>query len=290
MMAMDVVRQDGHQRLFCVSSFTSEYQYCGKKGFCEILDREYHAFERDKSGNKSQYIIFFDIDEQTFLEDFAESSRNQVYHPYFEYIPNLHLLLIKIVTEAHEQAHESLNRMITRKFAFMNNLDLKLHMTGQAEKESNGRKKKADKSYRPETLPGGRSNYWHSVLVEAAYSEKGSKLADDARWWLIESAGDVKTVMTIAVYQTTREIIIEIWGLVSRPTRQEKNKRVPDVTQRIVVTQNSDDEIRVKGSPLTIPFNHFFLRDKGAGEDDLVLGEDDLKTVATSVWEVHSNV
>ena len=29
-----------------LASFTSEYQYCGKKGFCEILGREYHAFER----------------------------------------------------------------------------------------------------------------------------------------------------------------------------------------------------------------------------------------------------
>lgn len=79
-------------------------------------------------------------------------------------------------------------------------------------------------------------------------------------------------------------------GLVSRPTRQEKNKRVPDVTQRIVVTQDSEDEIRVKGGPLTIPFCHFFLRDKGAGEGDVVLDEDDLKIVAASVWEEHSNV
>lgn len=221
---------------------------------------------------------------------FWKTSQNHQEIRYITHTLSISQIFIYFFTEAHEQAHESLNRMITRKFAFMNNLDLKLHMTGQAEKESNGRKKKADKSYRPETLPDGRSNYWHFVLVEAAYSEKGSKLADDAQWWLIESAGDVKTVMTIAVYQTTREIIIEIWGLVSRPTRQEKNKLVPDVTQRIMVTQNSDDEIRVKGSPLTIPFNHFFLRDKGAGEGDLVLDEDDLKTVATSVWEVHSNV
>lgn len=289
MMAMDVVRQNDHQRLFCVSSTTGEYRYCGKTSFCEVLDNEYHALERNKSGNQSQYIIFFDIDEQTFLEDFADSSRKQVYHPYFEYIPNLHLLLIKMVTEVHEQAHKSLNRMIIRKFAFMNNLDLQLHMTGQAEKGSNGRKKKADKSYRPETLPDGCSNYWYSVLIEAAYPEKRSKLANDARWWLIESAGDVKTVVTIAVHQTTKEITIEAWRLVSRPTKQEKNKRVPDVTQRVVVTQNSD-EIRVKGGPLTIPIYHFFLRDKGAGEGDLFLDEDDLKIVATSVWEVHSNV
>lgn len=98
-----------------------------------------------------------------------------------------------MTTEAHEQVHEALHDMLVRKFVLMNGLDLQLHMTGQAEKESNGRRKKADQSYRPKPLPSNRSDYWYSVLIESAYSEKGSKLADNARWWLIESAGDVKT-------------------------------------------------------------------------------------------------
>lgn len=62
------------------------------------------------------------------------------------------------------------------------------------------------------------------------------------------------------------------------------------MTQRIVVTQNSDDEISVKGDPLTIPFYHFFLRYKGAGEGDIVLDENDLKIMSTTVWAVHSNI
>ncbi|ODM19623.1 hypothetical protein SI65_04608 [Aspergillus cristatus] len=69
-------------------------------------------------------------------------------------------------TEAHEQAHEALHDMSVRKFVLMNGLDFQLHMTGQAQKEHNGRKKKADQSYRPKTLPKDRSDYWYSVLIE----------------------------------------------------------------------------------------------------------------------------
>lgn len=195
-----------------------------------------------------------------------------------------------MITEAHEQAHEALHDMFVRKFVLMNRLDLQLHMTGQTEKESNGRRKKADQSYRPMTLPANRSDYWYSVLIESAYSEKWSKLADDARWWLVESAGDVKTAVTIAVHQTTKEITIETWELVSRPTRQDKSKRVPDVTQRIVVSQNTDKKIRVRRDALTVPFEHFFLRNVGADESDIILDKTDLTIVASSVWEVHSNV
>lgn len=83
---------------------------------------------------------------------------------------------------------------------------------------------------------------------------------------------------------------IETCELVPRLTRQERNRRVPDVTQRIVVTQNSDDEICVKGDPLTIPFYRFFLRDTGADVGDIFLDENDLKIMSTSVWAVHSNI
>jgi len=67
--------------------------------------------------------------------------------------------------------------MFARKFVLMNGPDLQLHMTEKAQKESNGCKK-ADQS--PKTLPGNRSDYWYSVLIESAYSEKRRKLSDDA--------------------------------------------------------------------------------------------------------------
>lgn len=76
------------------------------------------------------------------------------------------------------------------------------------------------------------------MIVEVGYSAEGSKLAEDARWWLIESEGDVKTTITIDFHQARNEITIENWVLTDRPTRQDTQKRVPKGTQRIVMTQS----------------------------------------------------
>lgn len=46
--------------------------------------------------------------------------------------------------------------------------------------------------------------------------------------------------MTTAVHQTIKEITFETWELVSRLTRQDKSKRMPDVKQHIVMSQNID--------------------------------------------------
>lgn len=46
----------------------------------------------------------------------------------------------------------------------------------------------------------------------------------------------------------------------------------------------------MRRDPLTVPFEHFFLRNAGAGENDIVLENVYLTTVANSVWGVDSNV
>lgn len=100
----------------------------GKEGSLEALDSEYHALEADKSGIKSQCIIICDIDEQTFL-DFTDPSDKRLYHSYLEYMPKFHLLLIEMTTEVLEQTH------------------LSLHLTWQADQQSNVLKKKTNQVY-----------------------------------------------------------------------------------------------------------------------------------------------
>jgi hypothetical protein len=107
----------------------------------------------------------------------------------------------------------------------------------------------------------------------------------------LEAGGDVKTALTIFVHQTRREVVIEKWELTPRETRQNQNKKVPEITRRAVMSQKTDnDPIRVTGHPLTLPFEHFFLRPANPGEGDIVLDESDLKTIAKLIWNVHSKV
>ncbi|RJE20959.1 hypothetical protein PHISCL_06695 [Aspergillus sclerotialis] len=235
------VTQNAHWWVFCVSSNTSEYQYSGQKRLYSILKKESQALKDDKTHSKSQYLIFSNINEWTFLKDFSDPSSSSfdklLYSLFQEYIPALSLLLIKMNTEAHEQAHSALHTIILRKLASMNSLDLKLRTIPQSAKESNGRTKKADQSYKPRVLPPGREGKWPSVVIHAAWSQPPKKLADDARWWLEEPAGDVKAALTIAVNQTIKEIKIEKWELAPRATRQNPGKRIAEVTRRVVVSQ-----------------------------------------------------
>jgi hypothetical protein len=292
-MAVRAGRQNRYQQLFHVSSATREYQYCGEPDFLKVLDSEYHALEEGRTGCRSQYIIISNVDEQTFSETFSSPDlcKKLFTCSFFEYIPDLALLLVRMTTAAHEQAYNALHSMIIRKCAFMNGLDLGLQVMGEVAITSNGRTKKADQTYRPIVLPQLRSDHWPTVVIQCAYSQPRSKLADDARWWLLEAGGDVKTALTIFVHQTRREVVIEKWELIPRETRQNQNKKVPEITRRAVMSQKTDnDPIRVTGYPLTLPFEHFFLRPANPGEGDIVLDESDLKTIAKLIWNVHSKV
>jgi hypothetical protein len=80
----------------------------------------------------------------------------------------------------------------------------------------------------------------------------------------------------------------ETWGLISRPTRAEPAKKVPEVVQKVVVSQGANDSpVHITGAPLVIGFEELFLRpaEEEKGEGDIVIGEDDLTMLAEKVWK-----
>ncbi|KAJ9219519.1 hypothetical protein DTO271D3_747 [Paecilomyces variotii] len=291
-MAVTAGRKNSYQQLLHVSPATSEYQYCGEQHFLEVFDSEYNAFEKDTTGRRSQFFIMSNVGEKTFSETFSspDPQKRIFSNSSFEYIPDHSLLLVKMRTAVHEQAHEGLNTLIVGKFTLMNGLDLQLQQMGQVSITSNGRTKAADKTYRPKDLPQGRSPLWPTVIIEAGYSEQKAKLADDARWWLLEADGDLKTALTISVHTKRKESTVEKWELIPRPTRQDKNKKVAEVTGHIVMSQKEEDPIDVTGHLLTLPFEHFFLRPAKSGEGDIILDKSDMEIIAELVWNVHPKV
>jgi hypothetical protein len=280
-------RKTSNQQLFNVPS-TNEYEYLGRKHFSKICIKEYHDFlEKDTDSEpRSGYIIFSNIDNRTYEHDFLES------HDPDTYIPSLKLLLVKMTTKAHEMAHRQLDKLVLIKLSRMNDLHNEIRSYGAAQIESGSVKKKADTSYGPVNLPAGHTDKWPTVAIETGYPESKSKLARDARWWLIESGGDVKTVFTVFVHQRKKEIIIERWWMIDRSMRTEEGKKVAEVVQKIVMSQVTDQPVHVTGAPLVVPFEDLFLRpvNANAGESDISLEDDDLKKVAGEVWDVHTKV
>lgn len=49
-------------------------------------------------------------------------------------------------------------------------------------------------------------------MVEIGYKDGKRTLANDARWRLTASKGEVKVVVTISINQKRRDIILEKWG------------------------------------------------------------------------------
>lgn len=259
-----------------LSPTTSEYPYQGMQHFQDMIHKE--AAEPDQS-----YVIFSNIDENTFLRDFDEFHS----HSYSDYFPQLRIILARMpASELHEEAHGELNNTLLIKLAAMG-VRTQLRSLVGADVVTPTRTKKPDQSYRPVNLPAGHSNRFPSVVIESAWSERQSKLADDARWWLNASQGELKTAITISVQKKKRAITIEKWEAISRPTRGEPGKMVPEVVQKVTMTREGDGKpVHVTGAPLVIGFDKLFLRpaEEDKGEGDVFLDNDDLTLVADLTW------
>ena len=100
-------------------------------------------------------------------------------------------------------------------------------------------------------------------------------------------------LQSLSVHQTKKEIVIESWGWSGRPTRAESTRSVPEVKQRVFITQDINHHLAyVAGAPLTIPFEDLFLRRPvpSSREGELVFDVQELKYMAYMIWQVCGNV
>jgi hypothetical protein len=229
-----------------LSPTISEYPY---QHFQDVIYRE-------AAESKHDYVNFSSIDEQTFIQDFDKPHS----HLYTDFFPQFQVLLAKMPLRAHKQAYHGMNKILIDKLKAMN-VGNNLQLLGTADVKTPERTKRPDLSYLPEQLPAGRPDHWPSVVGECAYSESQSKLASDARWWLNASSGEVKTVLAITMWKKNKGMTLETWGLISRPTRAEPAKKVPEVVQKVVVSQGANDSpVHITGAPLVTGFEELFLR------------------------------
>ncbi|GFF65121.1 hypothetical protein IFM62136_06194 [Aspergillus lentulus] len=259
-----------------LSPTTSEYPYQGMQHFRDIICKE-------AAESKHDYVIFSNIDEYTFLRDFDESQRQS----YSDFFPQGRTLVARMpASEVHEEAHAELNNTLMIKLAAMNVRSQLRSLIG-ADVVTPTRTKKPDQSYKPVKFPADYSGHWPSMVIETAFSKSQSKLANDARWWLNASGGELKTVITIAVQKRREAITIDKWEAISRPTRGEPGKMVPEVVQKVTMTREGGDApVHITGAPLIIGFEKLFLRpaEEEKGEGDVVFSHDNLAEIADLVW------
>ncbi|KAJ5081505.1 hypothetical protein NUU61_009769 [Penicillium alfredii] len=231
-----------------------------------------------KDPNINYWILFTGVDPRAFTRDFLNSNDKNMYRCWNSYDISQHLLLVRMPNSvAHEIAHGTFERKLFEALLPMSLEDRLESLRSTPFRAQSGAGKQADSSFAPDQLPQGRTDYWPTLVVETGFSESSSKLFSDVRWWLNESGGDVKMVLTIEIDRNRPQIVLEIWVLEnSRMQRQ----------QVVTVYKGNNNHVYLQGQPLVIDFEKLFLRPANTPrETDITLDDPALKKIATSVWK-----
>lgn len=251
------------------------YPYHSLRDFESILRSEATHLQLAEP-NTSQFILFTEIDPQTFTRDFENPVRDIVCHNIDSYYPLQAALIIKMKTGAHEAAHATFNNRLIRKLAFMGSADEGLEAIGAKTISSTARSKEADLAYRPLELPQGRSKLWPTLALETGYSNSIHLLESNAKWWISESGGDVKVAVTIEIHKQRREANVRLYGLQNDGTIAE---------QYATVSKQPGQNAHVNNAPLIISFHSLFLRDPVGDERDIELDDDDMRRLGRAIWD-----
>lgn len=260
------------------------FPYQGKRNFNEIMKQEFQkrAQSSDPIEKWSEWVLFTDLDEKTFTRDFLNSTTDThriddwtVNCP--SYDSSLRLLLTKIRLAPHEVAASLVDRLVCRALTSMG-LDRAIRQLRRTTVfGTTGGKMEADGSWAPRHPPRSHPRDMPTVVLEAALSETQSKLSSDVRFWLNQTHGAVKVVLTLAINRKGPQITLEKWEL--RDDRQHR-------TGRVDISMGTNKRIRVDGGPLVIEFEKLFLRHaEYAREGDITFDTDMLEELATGIWE-----
>lgn len=246
----------------------NRYVYKGRRQLEDVYNREFDRFSHDQTGKLSQFVLFSNIDEQTFARDFCERTVS-----WTSYSASEQLLLIKMVTDEHSAAAEAFDHTLMDAIRPMG-LAKAVKSFGNASRPG----KQADKAYGPQWPPPGYDRYWPTVALEVAVSEPASKLTSDIRHWFGKSEGKVNIVLTIRVDRKRPMITIEKWEMAED---RMNRTQVVEISKR----KKGDEETAVSGGPLLIEFDKLFRRaPEVPRESDIRIGEEGLSELASSVW------
>ncbi|KAK2741539.1 hypothetical protein FQN55_008294 [Onygenales sp. PD_40] len=258
----------------------SEYDATGlePQDIEELLQNEAFTYSHPKSSadaqqlfTPGQYIVFLNIPPDTV----EELSNRKHLGRFKTWDPKLQILLVKMSSIEHESTSGTFQSRLTEK---LNDIRPKLaheleFLESTAVKGSN-RTKEPDASFQPSQLPPGRSDKWPSLVVEIGCSESERQLQRDAKWWLTDSQGDVKIVITIKIFRSQPRVRFELFRMGGSSAHPR-----PLVAQAVTVSRAKYQHLSASGE-LVIPFRDLFLRFPRAGETDVVLSEEDLEDMS----------
>lgn len=259
---------------------THTYHWKGSQHFNDVIEQEYEWFQGDQTGEYSEWVAFTGLNETTFTDRFINCS--DLTASWKSYSPSQQTLLFKMTLPAHGHAMLAFSNQI---LLSLNNKSLQktLQYYPDVRIEGQTKDKTPDNGLGPLVRPSNVSDKWPTVVIDVGVSERPPKLQSDAEWWITNSNGDVKIVLTMSINRKSRNITIMKW-------EWEAGKSKCSVTQTIKIWQENAGDAnttRTSGAPLSIEFNKLFLREPvSPTENDTLIDDNDLCDLASSIWRV----
>jgi len=236
--------------------------------------------------SNQQYLVFSSVTQ----DDLTKIDDKRGKHTRVTYYKDINLLIIKLMPSVkHEAAHGNFGQMKVIKTNVMGMSD-NLYSTGATRFEGSSSSKEADTSFKPRSRVNETD--WPTIVIEAGLSESLASLRSDAKWWLINSGGDVMIVVIISITPRNKSLRIEKWENVApalgRPiTRANPGGPIPRSVQEITIRPNATGAItpyRVIGAPLVLHFHKIFLRLPIPPETDFTFSTNELAGFARTFW------
>lgn len=252
---------------------TKFYVYQSLDQFKSVLSTE--AERPQDRESRSQFLVFTHVPENTFERDLREPARDIPRYILEAYTKQDNLLIVKMPSGPHENAHGAIQTVINGKLHDMGHAEFGLYVRGSTTVNGRRRAKEPDLSYIPTRLPRGRSDKWPTLVLESGYTDSQGTLTGNAEWWLSESNGDTKIAMTLDIDTKSKRFTIKKFEYSSTGNVEEES---------VTVHQPYNSNIQIVGAPMTIPFRKLFLREPVGNEEDIVWNEDSLTYIAEAIW------
>ena len=165
------------------------------------------------ASNGGQYLVFSPVTEPQFAK--IDQLRDRHYRRLrFMYLTEAQTLVVKLMLSSiHELATSEFCRMLWKKAASIEKgLDWDLIGLGGSTYKGKFGIKEANSVFRPRSSRPRRAN-WPTLVVESGVSEMVERLRVDAKWWLMNSWGEVNIVLVFSINEENKEILIEQWEM-----------------------------------------------------------------------------
>lgn len=256
--------------------------------------------ELQAGSTNQQYLVFLHVtNDQLSKIDHKRASIGN--HIRMTHHTDTNVLIVKLMPSVkHELAHTYFTDQLTYQLIQMG-IKFDGLLSNMAGSRCSGPRssKEADAAYKP--ICRDHEIDWPTLVVESGLSEGLARLRVDARWWLVNSGGDVNIVIIISIMPAERSLRFEKWCLApptaSLPiTRANPNPNRPVAMkiQEICVAQNPATPFQpatiapctVTGGSLVLEFQSLYLRAPVAPESDVIFTQAILSEWANKFWHM----